>query len=87
MTLHGFTTVAARYLCASVVSARQPIPSVVVRGPVVALTHVRIIDGTGAAPKDDMTVVISGHLIQSVSRSRSGEGACLDQGHRWSAVR
>ena len=26
---------------------------------IVALTHVRVIDGTGAAPKDDQTIVIS----------------------------
>ena len=33
---------------------------------VVALTHVRVIDGTGAAPLDDQTVVIGGGKIQSV---------------------
>ena len=37
-----------------------------VEAPVVALTHVRVIDGTGAAPLDDQTVVISGGKIQSV---------------------
>jgi imidazolonepropionase-like amidohydrolase len=31
--------------------------------PVIALTHVKIIDGTGAAPTDDQTVVISGGKI------------------------
>src|SRR5437667_1428497 len=29
-----------------------------VEAPVVALTHVRVIDGTGAAPLDDQTIVI-----------------------------
>src|SRR5918912_956548 len=33
---------------------------------VVALAHVRVIDGTGAAPLDDQTVVISSGKIQSV---------------------
>jgi imidazolonepropionase-like amidohydrolase len=47
--------------------AQQPIPSITVRGPLTALTHVRVIDGTGAAPRDDMTVIISGHLIRSVA--------------------
>jgi imidazolonepropionase-like amidohydrolase len=31
--------------------------------PVIALTHVKIIDGTGAAPSDDQTIVISGGKI------------------------
>ena len=37
-----------------------------VEAPVVALAHVRVIDGTGAAPRDDQTIVISGGKIQSV---------------------
>jgi len=34
--------------------------------PVVALTHVKVIDGTGAAPKDDQTIIIANGCIQSV---------------------
>ncbi|HJQ25595.1 MAG TPA: amidohydrolase family protein [Blastocatellia bacterium] len=37
-----------------------------VDAPVVALAHVRVIDGTGAAPRDDQTIVISGGKIESV---------------------
>jgi len=37
--------------------------------PVVALTHVRVIDGTGAAPLDDQTIVIVDKKIQSVGPS------------------
>src|SRR5262245_7953532 len=37
-----------------------------VEAPVVVLTHVRVIDGTGAAPRDDQTIVISEGKIQSV---------------------
>src|SRR5262249_25210615 len=33
---------------------------------VIALTHVRVIDGTGGPASDDQTVVISGGKIQSV---------------------
>jgi imidazolonepropionase-like amidohydrolase len=40
-----------------------------VEAPTVALTHVRVIDGTGAAPREDQTVVISGGKIQSVETS------------------
>src|SRR6266436_75296 len=34
--------------------------------PVIVLMHVRVIDGTGAAARDDQTIVISGGKIQSV---------------------
>src|SRR6266849_4798916 len=34
--------------------------------PLIALVHVRVIDGTGAAARDDQTIVISGGKIQSV---------------------
>jgi len=37
-----------------------------VDAPVVALAHVKVIDGTGAAPKDDQTIVIANGRIQSV---------------------
>ena len=35
--------------------------------PVVALTHVRVIDGTGAAPLEDQTIVISAGKIDSIA--------------------
>src|SRR6266478_7593300 len=34
--------------------------------PVVVLAHVRVIDGTGAAPRDDQTIVISDGKIQAI---------------------
>jgi imidazolonepropionase-like amidohydrolase len=37
-----------------------------VDAPVIALTHVRIIDGTGAAAVEDQTIVISNGKIQSI---------------------
>ena len=37
-----------------------------VDAPVVALTHVRVIDGTGAAPAEDQAVVLSGGKIQAI---------------------
>jgi imidazolonepropionase-like amidohydrolase len=40
-----------------------------VEAPVVALAHVRIIDGTGAAALDDQTIVISDGKIKSVGAS------------------
>jgi imidazolonepropionase-like amidohydrolase len=42
-----------------------------VDAPVVALTHVRVIDGTGAAAREDQTIVISKGKILSVSDAAS----------------
>jgi len=42
---------------------------VTVDAPTIALTHVRVIDGTGSSPKDDQTIVISGGKIQSVGEA------------------
>jgi imidazolonepropionase-like amidohydrolase len=42
-----------------------------VDAPVVALKHVRVIDGTGAAAREDQTVVISKGKIESVSDTAS----------------
>lgn len=35
----------------------------------VALTHVKVIDGTGAAARDDQTIIISGEVIQGVGKT------------------
>src|SRR5215470_616285 len=42
-----------------------------VEAPTIALTHVRVIDGTGAPPRDDQTIVISGGKIQLVGPTAS----------------
>jgi len=55
---------------------------VTVDAPTVALTHVKVIDGTGAAPKDDQTIVIANGRIQSVSDAAkaaiAGDAKVLD---------
>src|SRR5258706_14389609 len=38
-----------------------------IEAPIVALTHVRVIDGTGAAPLEDQTIVISAGKIDSIA--------------------
>lgn len=48
-----------------------------VRGDVVALTHVRVIDGTGVAPKENQTVVIRGGNIASISDAAAPAGATV----------
>lgn len=42
-----------------------------VTAPVVALTHVRVIDGTGSPARDDQTIVIDGERIAAIGRSGS----------------
>jgi len=61
--------------CSAVVVAQVLSPQVrgfvKVDAPTVALTHVRVIDGTGAAAREDQTVVISKGKIESVSDAAS----------------
>ena len=42
-----------------------------VDAPVVALTHVRVIDGTGASARDDQTIILSKGKIDSVADAGS----------------
>jgi enamidase len=44
---------------------------VAVDSPIVALTHVRVIDGTGAAAREDQTLIIRDGRIAAVGASRS----------------
>jgi imidazolonepropionase-like amidohydrolase len=46
-----------------------------VDAPTIALTHVRVIDGTGAAAREDQTIVISGGKIQSIAAGSSAAPA------------
>ena len=44
-----------------------------VEAAVIALTHVRVIDGTGAAPLEDQTIVIADGKIQSIAPTPSAK--------------
>ncbi len=44
-----------------------------VEAPVIALAHVRVIDGTGAATLDDQTIVIADGKIQSIAPSTTAK--------------
>lgn len=46
-------------------------PFVQVDAPVVALTNVRVIDGTGAAPRENQTIIIEGERITRLGPSAS----------------
>src|SRR3954465_205684 len=66
----------------SVTLAAQPAQfSPAVRGfikvdaPIIALTHVRVIDGTGAAAKEDQTLVIRGGSIAEIGGGARVQGA------------
>jgi imidazolonepropionase-like amidohydrolase len=61
------------FLCVTTAFAQTPDSQQFIRveAPVIALTHVRVIDGTGAAPQDDQTIIISAGKIQSVGPSAS----------------
>lgn len=47
---------------------------ITVDAPVIALQHVRVIDGTGAAPLTDQTVVIENGAIREISKSAAVPG-------------
>jgi imidazolonepropionase-like amidohydrolase len=53
-------------LCAAQSLSAQVKPFIKIDAPVVALTHVRVIDGTGAAAREDQTVVINRGKIEWV---------------------
>jgi imidazolonepropionase-like amidohydrolase len=42
-----------------------------VKGPLIALTHVRVIDGTGSPAKDDQTIIIDSGRITAVGPASS----------------
>ena len=46
---------------------------VTVDAPVVALAHVRVIDGTGASARDDQTIIVAKGKIESVGDSSSAD--------------
>jgi imidazolonepropionase-like amidohydrolase len=63
--------------CGSIASAQSLSPEVrefvKVDAPVVALTHVRVIDGTGGAAREDQTVVLNHGKIESVADASSAK--------------
>jgi hypothetical protein len=63
-------------LVATAASAQSPTASdvaefVSVDAPVVVLNHVRVVDGTGAAAKEDQTVVIANGKVQAIGPAAS----------------
>jgi imidazolonepropionase-like amidohydrolase len=62
-------------IVASIVDAQRPTLSVSARSfvaidaPVIALTHARLVDGTGTPARDDQTIVISGDKVTAVGKT------------------
>ena len=64
-------------ICSSLIWAQSLSPEVrafvKVDAPVVALTHVRVIDGTGAAAREEQTIILSKGKIESVSDASTAQ--------------
>ena len=78
--------------CCSFAAAQTLSPAVQafvkVNSPVVALTHVRVIDGTGAATREDQTIILSKGKIESVgdaSEKVPGDAQVIDL-HGYSVI-
>src|SRR5438067_910064 len=77
MSTTTLRSLGALLLVPALVTAQRPTlsaavkPYVAVDTPVVALTHARIIDGTGAAPKEDQTLIIRDGNIALLGAARS----------------
>ena len=58
-----------------------------VNDPVIALTHVRVIDGTGGAAKDDQTIIIDSGRITAIgptsTTSIPASAKSFDFGGHW----
>jgi imidazolonepropionase-like amidohydrolase len=73
--MHKFALVALLFIgaCSSDAQTFSPAvkPFIKIDAAVVALTHVRVIDGTGAAAREDQTIVFSRGKIESVGDASS----------------
>jgi imidazolonepropionase-like amidohydrolase len=71
-TLIGFTWMTVAAVAASAQSLTPAVRAYVkTDAPVIALTHVRVIDGTGAPAREDQTIVIASGKIQAVTDAAS----------------
>ena len=72
-----FAALSLTLVCTAKLHSQRPTLSTAVRSyvavdtPLVALTHARVIDGTGAAPRDDQTLIIRDGRIAQLGSSRS----------------
>src|SRR5262245_3307135 len=63
-------------ICCGLMQLSPAVPNYVkIEAPLIALTHVRVIDGTSAAPRDDQTIVISNGRIQAITAASTAPPA------------
>jgi imidazolonepropionase-like amidohydrolase len=68
-------------LAANSASAQTSAPNFVrVHGDVIAITHVILVDGTGAAPKTDQTIIIDHGRIAAIGHPHTPAGAIIVDG-------
>ncbi|MEO5816700.1 MAG: amidohydrolase family protein [Gemmatimonadaceae bacterium] len=72
--LRAVTAFAATAIATPIAAQQRTLPPAVrqyvtVDAPVVALTHARVVDGTGAAAKEDQTVIIRGEKVAAVGKT------------------
>ena len=72
-TIHGIVIVTGAFISLAAQQPPQPQPKdfIRVQSPVIALEHVRVVDGTGAAARADQTILISGGKIAAIGASGS----------------
>ena len=79
-------------LCACLIAAQTAPPTnpfIKINAPIIALTHVRVIDGTGAPAREDQTVIFSKGKIESVRDASSAnipKGAQAFDLHGYSVI-
>src|SRR6187549_1179337 len=69
MKIKALLLLACLSVCAVAQAPQGDSQFVRIQAPTIALTHVRVIDGTGAAAMEDQTVVIAGGKILSIAPS------------------
>jgi len=72
-TLSGILCLSLIRIAAGQTLSAEVLKFVKVNAPIVALTHVRLIDGTGAAGAEDQTLVLSAGKIASVSSAATAK--------------
>jgi imidazolonepropionase-like amidohydrolase len=66
-----FCVAASALLPVQAQTSRDVAPFVAINAPAFVLNHVRVIDGTGAAPKEDQAIVVSNGRIESIGPATS----------------
>src|SRR5882672_1795444 len=72
-TLGGILCLSLIRIAAGQSLSAEVLKFVKVNAPLVALTHVRVVDGTGAAAAEDQTLILSAGKIASIAASATAK--------------